>query len=376
MIAKPDHQRGAWGNKQSTLCAILLLTLTGIVVGMAGCQSPPTKSVTPEKPKEIAQLPPPHFVGSEDCRGCHPKIAQDHEVTGHARTMRLADKAHLLEQYPKAGKTGSFEYVVNEEQGILQLALQSSPLSKIPLAYAFGAGKNALTFLCPYEDDKLVELRMSYHPKLKEWFITPGQVEKMKGAELGLVWESAMSKRCVHCHTTTQDPKELIPEDKFFGVGCETCHGAGSNHVEVMRQTNKSPYYIDKKAHLGGKEMNDMCGDCHRRTQDVMETDKGMTQRFQPYGLALSKCFKNSNNELTCVTCHNPHQNASTNHPQYNKVCLSCHTTNVTPPAKLSKVVVCPKQPQGNCVNCHMPLKALRKKYGNILIQMADHYIR
>jgi hypothetical protein len=290
--------------------------------------------------------------------------------------MRLASKQLLGTQFPINTGVSGFGYGVTEEQGILHLNLKQKPTAKVPLAYALGAGKNALTFICPYNEDMIIEARMSYHPNLKEWFITPGQLGKVEGAELVVVWEPTVARRCVRCHTTTQPTKGLIPNEKLFGVGCESCHGAGSNHVDTMRQTNKPPYYIDRKANLTGEQANELCGVCHRRTIDVPDSDKDMTQRFQPHGIAKSKCFQNSNNGLTCITCHDPHKDASTNHKEYSAICAKCHTNGVTPPAKLTRIAVCPKQPNGDCIPCHMPQKALRQKQGNISIQMADHFIR
>lgn len=365
--------------RRNLLCTLLLLLFTGLLFAMVGCQSqkaPPSPIPVTPPAAQVASLPAPQFLGDAACRPCHPAIAHDQEGTNHAKTLRVANKEGLGSQYPKAGEASGFEYRVTEDKEGLSLALKESAKSKIPLVYAFGAGKNALTFVTPWEETNIVELRMSYHTRLKEWFITPGQLKKEKGAELGVVWDGQTARRCVRCHTTAQPANGLFPEDKFFGVGCERCHGAGSNHVDAMHRTNKPPYYIEKRAKMGGVEMNQMCGECHRRPADVPDTEKHLTQRFQPFGLSLSKCFKYSDNYLSCVTCHNPHKDADTKPDKYNAVCLKCHTIGVTPPAKLTRVAACPRQPKGNCVQCHMPPFPVRKQQGNILIQMADHFIR
>lgn len=373
-------------NRRYLIYALLLSAFTGVLFVITGCQpsKPPAAPpvATPAPPvvaapsPQLAQLPPSEYVGNQACTPCHPNIARAHADSNHAKTLRVASKEALGSQYPKPGEASGFEYRITEDKDGLLLSMKEDGKSKIPLVYAFGAGKNALTFVCPWEETNIVELRMSYHTGLKEWFITPGQLTKEKGAELGVVWDGKIAKRCVHCHTTAQPAKGLFPEDKFFGVGCETCHGAGGAHVEAMRRTNKPPYYIDKKAKMGGKEMNNMCGECHRRAGDVPASEQHLTQRFQPFGLSLSKCFKNSDNYLSCVTCHDPHKDASKDHKAYNAVCAKCHTAGTPPPAKLTRLAACPKQPTGNCVKCHMPPFSVRKKQGKIDIQMADHYIR
>ncbi len=367
---------------QNRICASFLVVLTALLFVVVGCQpSKPTvtsPSPAPVKVEAKAQenLPTAEYVGNEACRPCHPAITHDHEMSNHAKTLRVASKEVLGSQYPKPGEASGFEYRITEDKEGLSLALKENTKSRAPMVYAFGAGKNALTFVCPYQETGIVELRMSYHTKLKEWFITPGQLTKEKGAELGIMWDEPIAKHCISCHTTAHPMNGLFPEDKFFGVGCERCHGPGSTHIAVMHRTNKPPYYIDKKANIGGIATNELCGVCHRRTKDVKEGEKHLTQRFQPFGLALSKCFKNSSNWLTCISCHNPHKDASTDSKGYNAVCARCHTQGVTPPAKLTRIAICPKQPQGNCVQCHMKPFPVRKKQGNINIEMADHYIR
>ncbi|MEM1219645.1 MAG: tetratricopeptide repeat protein, partial [Bacteroidota bacterium] len=57
------------------------------------------------------------------------------------------------------------------------------------------------------------------------------------------------------------------------------------------------------------------------------------------------------NSEMTCITCHNPHQSVEiTGSEHYNKKCASCHQTQVctAPPGDLAAQ-------NNNCVHCHMP---------------------
>ncbi len=70
--------------------------------------------------------------------------------------------------------------------------------------------------------------------------------------------------------------------------------------------------------------------------------------RLQALALSLSGCSKKGG--VTCMTCHNPHQDAgATPRATYNAQCVSCH--NPSTPTHQS----CPEQPAGDCVSCHMP---------------------
>ena len=101
------------------------------------------------------------------------------------------------------------------------------------------------------------------------------------------------------------------------------------------------------------------------------------TNRFQPFGLAESQCFKNSKDTLSCVTCHDSHANVSTDQKAYEAVCLSCHTTVVAhrpAPMRTTLIKLCPVNQKDNCIRCHMPTSSVIDK--TTQTRMADHYIR
>jgi hypothetical protein len=350
-----------------------LLLTTGLLFYVTGCAPKVVKNPAPT-PVESATMKAT-FTGDEACRPCHPDISREHDATHHANTMRLVNKESLKDQYPKPGKTSNLGYITTEEEGVLSLAWLQDPSARLPLRYVLGSGKLALTFLSPYEGGSLIESRVSYIPKEKRWFFTPGQNRK-QSAELGIAWEHPIAQKCISCHTSTLSEEKWIPEPKFFGVGCEACHGAGSKHISAMQKSKDAPMELEDLSKMGGKGINDLCGRCHRTEKDLTASGKESTQRFQPYGISISKCFKNSSNSLTCMTCHNPHKDADTNASNYKTTCLSCHTPNQAPPTKLTRVVACPVQPKGNCVPCHMPPKPLRGKETGATLEMADHYIR
>jgi hypothetical protein len=291
--------------------------------------------------------------------------------------MRVASKEAMGDQFPAAGKIPGFNYTLVAQKDVLLLSSPVHPEASVPLAYALGAGKQGVTFVCPTADRRIIEIRLSYLPHHKEWFPTPGQ-DKDKDGGLGTYWNPARSQRCIACHALIETPGSF-PADNRFGVTCEVCHGAGGAHAEGMQHSRSAPLALERLGKAGGKAINTLCGRCHRSEDNIdfnNATQKGETQRFQPWGLSLSKCFKNSADGLTCLTCHDPHRNATQEAKAYVKTCLTCHTPGVQPPVAVAKVIACPVNPKADCIRCHMPQTPLLVKRGKRSVEMADHYIR
>jgi Flp pilus assembly protein TadD len=85
------------------------------------------------------------------------------------------------------------------------------------------------------------------------------------------------------------------------------------------------------------------------------------------YRLRQSKCFLESKGELTCTTCHNPHdiRHGQAGLDGYNQACVRCHE-----PAKIAATG---HPAGGNCVGCHMPK---RRAEDVVHAVMTDHLIQ
>jgi hypothetical protein len=90
--------------------------------------------------------------------------------------------------------------------------------------------------------------------------------------------------------------------------------------------------------------------------------------------LEKSKCFQSSPN-MTCSTCHNPHE-PEHEAASYSDKCLTCHQASACP--TFSKM---PKPAVTNCIDCHMPLQesnTLRVDLEDqqVPIKVRNHWIR
>ena len=394
------------------------------------------------------------FVGDAACASCHPQAFREHQASRHPITLRPVDRVSLGNLAPKTGALpgNSAAVVAADGNGYLVRVPRPGGASEA-LQFALGSGKSGMTFVTVL-GNYVFEMRASYFPHQGKWRTTPGQ-EDLDPTDMGLDHEGEEARQCIACHTTTLPTNSLVPEKRFYGVGCEACHGAGGAHIaaikalpsrpstttadqthnqiqnkdqsktqsktqsnslhqkyqitqtEPQQNTLQTDIQMERIRSWDGKRVNDLCGKCHR-TAPKAETsapDLRVTSRFQPYALMLSRCYKESTqqtktgiiNTLSCITCHNPHQNTSHNLQSYEAICLNCHSGKTTgkSPGKptghletlaiasasspiaqsISPGKVCPVNPRTGCVNCHMP----RKKMLNgtqVGTTAPDHFIR
>jgi hypothetical protein len=343
-----------------------------LILWLAACG--PKSTVAPRAEKKTVEVPAKAtFVGDEACKPCHAAEFTSHRAGRHKLSLFDTTKSALGTMTPPEGETASnFALQSIEDQLTVMIRLpQQTERNEVPLSLAIGSGKSGMTYMI-FGKSLSAVLGQSYFPSEKKWHATPGQEDVPKN-QPGGIYNTEKTRECLRCHVVTLPPNSMVPEKRFYGIGCESCHGEGSRHVALMQNQSKSANIgLRSLIGMGGKEMNALCGRCHQTTEMVLKMDKKYqksTNRFQPYGLSLSKCFLKSNNALTCSTCHNPHQNAETDPKHYEAVCVDCHSGV----SKAKKA--CPVNPREKCVSCHMPSRAVFPNTA-VTTQMADHFIR
>jgi hypothetical protein len=379
-----------------------LVLLLASLLGLAGLAAyflsdtgaPPEEIPAFQRPRVVADADVARYAGDQACSACHPGIFREHRHSRHAATlhamlpgmlpMPFPDRARLID-----GDTG-LRYQVERQPSryVFQVQAPDGPRAAA-MEYAFGSGKTGLTFVGRVGSDKIREYRMSYFPSRHHWEVTPGQ-RSPTGDPLGTVQDHRTSQRCFGCHATVVPASGVVPELRFVGVGCESCHGPGRAHIEAMQHGAAGPQ-IDNPGHWDGQRVNELCGRCHRDEREIDPLDTAslsQTQRFQPLGLARSACFRGSAGRLSCLTCHDPHVDARTDAAHYEAACLSCHSSvdgsslrveghrqrqpAANPqPSTLNPQRTCPVNPRTGCVTCHMPSREVVRG-----ITMADHWIR
>jgi len=355
------------------LIGVWILATVGLVL-VAGCVRHPTS-----QRQAVRTEAPSLFVGSAVCAACHAQEAETHRISRHATTLHLVDRSSPEASNPPARDIPQTAYIIRAVGEGFQVALKDAPQRSPPLQLAFGSGKTGITYVSLLSSDTLEEARLTYFPHQHRWHITPGQ-EWARDQELGRSRQGDAARQCVLCHAVTLPDHSLMPEKRFLGVGCESCHGPGGAHVAAMQAGNFTDLHMEKIDRWSATQINEFCGKCHTaqgieslpEQQSITEVQ---TQRFQAYGLMQSACFTQGQTKLSCISCHDPHTDASHNPRTYEAVCLQCHTAHPSQTRSQSvRGKVCPVNASSGCIGCHMPL---RKAFPDTDIPtvMADHRI-
>jgi hypothetical protein len=348
--------------------AILLVVPPIVLLSAAGCnQSGPGRRSVP------AVDAPPTVVGNDACRPCHRDIFEQHNRSRHMSTLTAVHATADSGVSPPAGPISGTDYRIERKAGGLYMSSNEHADVGRRIDLAIGSGKFGLSYLS-VATDGMERLRMSYLPPHRQWFVHPGDQHADLYDPPGK-FPVEKSRECLSCHTTSQPPTGFLPEEKFFGVGCESCHGPGSAHVEAARQ-KRADLQIEKIGSWGATRINEMCGRCHAKEQAFGEalSDPKETRRFATNALMQSRCFLQSGDSLSCITCHDSHTNASSDRQSYDRICLKCHASP-PPTTVLARGNPCPKNPVSSCTSCHMPAGKFEPGL-DLPTLMTDHYIR
>jgi hypothetical protein len=294
------------------------------------------------------------FAAATDCRACHPAESARQALSAHASALYRTAAHPLAGSFPVDGKLNrkpDYRFEFFRSGGELRTRIRDKvDVMELPMQWAFGAGRQAVTFVSTVNKDWYVEHYASYYTALRSWGPTPGQnmihptslpeaagvVYKIKDPETGIAG-------CFECHTT--GPVAFSPsgdvEIAEAGVRCEACHGPGAEHAQHPSRKN-----IRNPAALSAAQLNEFCGRCHRPPAAkgvTIDWNYAWNVRHQPVYLSESVCFRRSSGALSCWTCHDPHEPAGKHEAAYyNDRCKSCHEAQ--------------RQKPGNCIDCHMPL--------------------
>lgn len=367
----------------------------------------PRKSTSAPGPQWSAQFknsaPGVAYVGSRACAECHAGIYESFKKTDMGRSMSQPGQLKLLgslqgpikvkqplaDRYYEVGRHGLELY---ESEYELDASGKEIFRDEHRIDYLIGSGVNGFTCIVR-RGDFLFEAPLSYYARTKEWGLSPGY----ENADYG--FNRPIAEDCVACHSGRPQPVKNI-EGKFnqppfleLAVGCENCHGPGALHVAERRQAEPLSGSVDRSivnpAQLPPWLANNICMNCHQGA-DVRATMPGKANSdFRPgtplantlaifavpfsrqapptdpllqhYALmGLSQCYLKSGGKLSCITCHDPHQQPSPlETPAYfRRQCLTCHTEKS---CALSPAARHAKTPPDDCAGCHMPKQNLQE---------------
>ena len=351
------------------------------------------------------------YVGDEACASCHQENYQSFKRTGMGESFHFATKnkskadfGNHIVVYDSLNNLHYHPFWKGDSMKILEYrVLQNDTVHKkeIDVKYIVGSGQHTNSHIVE-ENGYLTQAPITFYTQKGIWDIAPGFDSKLANRLNRIV-----GKECMTCHNSY--PKMFEgSENKFetvpLGIGCERCHGPGSEHIkrklagEVIDTSKYIDYSIVNPGKLSKELQMSVCQRCHaqgvailkdgidfedfkpgKHLSEVMEVylpkfDGNQTQFIMASHAdrtAMSKCYKMS--EMTCISCHNPHVSVKeTPRVKFNKACQNCH--GVEPKQLLcSENLATRQQKEDDCSGCHMPVSS---SIDIPHVTVHDHFIR
>ena len=353
------------------------------------------------------------YVDPAVCATCHASIAATYSKTGMGRSFHRADKPGDEEDYSNrnsvAHRASGMTYTMVQRNGKLfqrrhTVGFDGRETSVVEesVDYVIGSGNHAHTYLHRTKQGKLTELPVSWYRESRSWGMSPGY-DRANQED----FRRTIPQECLFCHNgypqsaAASSDADVFPEKLPDGIDCQRCHGPGRAHVaaatshdsslELIRSSIVNPRKLPRDRQM------DVCMQCHLETssrdmpneiraysrsvfsyrpgqplgeyasyfdREKEATDDTFEVAHAAYRLRKSKCFLNS--QMTCLTCHNPHDipRGKEATQTYVAVCLSCHQ------AVQHRVALAAGS---DCISCHMPK---RRTEDVVHVVMTDHFIQ
>ena len=313
-----------------------------------------------------------HYVGSKACESCHRDIYERWKQT------RMANVVRDPHEHPDA---------------IAPDLTKPDPLvtfTKDDIAFVYGSRWKQRYFKKVGDDYFPLPAQWDFaHRRWAPYFV-----------KNGTDWWSTLyppdnmqrptGPLCDGCHSVDYDiATKKVAE---WNVGCERCHGPGSEHVAHQGRTN-----IVNPAKLDYVHANDVCIQCHSQGQPLtnpiqgkyydwpvgFQVDKNLSdfwkleehklgaQSFTHFADGTAHKNRMQGNDfvqslmytrgVTCFSCHDVHgtPNQAVLWKPANKICLDCHGPNAAngphAPSIEAHTHHKPGSAGSECIACHMP---------------------
>jgi predicted CXXCH cytochrome family protein len=313
-----------------------------------------------------------HYVGSASCQKCHAAIYERWKKTPMANVVR-DPREHPDAIIPNLSTNNIARFTVDDV---------------------------ALVYGSKWKQRYFTKIGDDYYPLPVQWDVGTKEWLKYHVPDKGADWWAAFypsdnmqrptGPTCDGCHSVNYDiHTKQVTE---WNVGCERCHGPGSEHVAHPTRTN-----ILNPAEMDDLASDDICIQCHSQGRPRMGLIEGKAYDWPVgyhAGLRLADYWKLDSPTLgqtdflgfpdgtahknrmqgndfvqsvmyrhgvTCATCHDVHgtENYAQLRKPLDKICLDCHGPDTPDGPHAATLEEHTHHKDGStgsqCVACHMP---------------------
>ncbi len=350
------------------------------------------------------------FIGSKKCGECHQPFFDKWRNSHHDLAMDVASEDTVLGDFNNAVYTDPHNRVTSRffrQDGKFMVETEgpSGALETFEITHTFGVYP-LQQYLIPFPGGRLQCLNIAWDSRDNRWYRLPPY--EVQGTEDWLHWTKSgqtWNGMCAECHSTSLTKNYDMKSNEYhtawfaIDVGCEACHGPGSNHADWAKKPAIARPRIDNgglavdTSDISSRQLIAICAPCHsRRYQlgdnlhqggDVLDTmvpsllDEGL---YYPDGQILEEVYvygsfaqsKMYRHDVRCSDCHDVHR--LTLHRDGNDLCLQCHRAAEYDRYEhhFHKREFEGKPSDGYlCVKCHMPARTYMG-----IDQRPDHSLR
>ncbi|MGR3603553.1 MAG: multiheme c-type cytochrome [Heliomarina sp.] len=337
------------------------------------------------------------YIGSDRCTACHQDAFEAWEGSHHALAWTPAEDTNILADFNDTRfAQGDFSVLFHRDENgnpRIEVTEKDGETTDYPVHSVVGI-EPLQQYLLETEPGRLQSFDVVWDTEKGGWFhLYP---DSDYAPDNGLHWSGpykTWNSRCATCHATgyatnyDSGTQSFASTQVEIGVGCEACHGPGSDHVgwaETMETTQTPPENYGFTVDFSdAEEAIQQCAGCHSRREAFLdgnpmpgtdfddaynlatlrpglyEADGQILDEVYVYGSFLqSKMYAKG---VSCSNCHLPHEADLV--AEGNAVCTQCHNPAGNPefPTLVKADYDSPEHhrhepgtPGAQCKNCHM----------------------